>query len=244
MADLLEQTSKFRFQTLLDIGMGDGYASRCFASQGKHVTATGFEIDSYPASPLPDAVKLARDTDICDMSCFADASFDAVWCSHVLEHVQNSGLALAEIRRVLKPQGMLFLVVPEYAPVLVGGHVNTGWNLGTLMYNLVLSGFNVREGEFINHCWNVCGFVSRGELPAVSLRRDRGDLEILAGHFPEEARVHQHMRVTMLNVGWHWHELIRVRAEATFRKVYLHRLMLGWAPPALINALRRLRARD
>lgn len=244
IADLLEQTSKFRFHTLLDIGMGDGLASRYFASQGKQVTATGFEMDTYLTSPLPDAIKLVRNADICDMSCFADGSFDAVWCSHVLEHVQNMGLALAEIRRVLKPQGILFLIVPEYAPVVVGGHVSTGWNLGSLMYNLVLSGFNVREGEFVNHCWNICGFVARGELPSVRLRRDKGDLEILASHFPEEARVRQHMRVTMLQVRWRWHEPIRARAETTFRKVYLHRLMLSWAPPALIDALRRLRARD
>ncbi|WP_446811149.1 class I SAM-dependent methyltransferase [Methylomonas sp. 2BW1-5-20] len=244
MADLLEQTSKFRFHTLLDIGMGDGLASRYFAAQGKQVTATGFDIEAYLSSPMPDTVKLVPNADICDMSCFADGSFDAVWCSHVLEHVQNPGLALAEIRRVLKPHGMLFLIVPEYAPVLVGGHVNTGWNLGTLMYNLVLSGFNVREGEFVNHCWNICGFVARGELPAVRLRRDKGDLEILAGHFPEEARVRQHMRVTMLQIRWRWHESIRARAETTFRKVYLHRLMLSWTPPALIDALRRLRPRN
>jgi len=40
---------------------------------------------------------------------FADASFDAAWSIWVLEHVPNPEMALAEMRRVLKPNGLLFL---------------------------------------------------------------------------------------------------------------------------------------
>jgi SAM-dependent methyltransferase len=243
MQDLLEQTSKFSFKSVLDIGAGDGFASRFFLTQGKDVTATGFDMDSYLSLPLPDNVRLVRDVDICAMSIFPDASFDAVWCSHVLEHVQNPGQALGEIRRVLKSQGMLFLIVPEYAPVLVGGHVCTGWNVGTLMYNLVLSGFNVRQGEFINHCWNVCGFVTRGETPSVELRSDKGDIETLAGYFPQEANVHQHMDAFLPMVRWRWYEPIRARAEASYNRTRRRRRLVNWIPPAVMGILRRLKAR-
>lgn len=41
-----------------------------------------------------------------------ECSFDAVLCSQVLEHVQNLCLTLAEIHRVLKPEGYLILSVP------------------------------------------------------------------------------------------------------------------------------------
>jgi ubiquinone/menaquinone biosynthesis C-methylase UbiE len=40
---------------------------------------------------------------------FRDAEFDAVWTIWVLEHVPNPEQALREIRRVLKPGGLLYL---------------------------------------------------------------------------------------------------------------------------------------
>ncbi len=40
---------------------------------------------------------------------FADGEFDAVWSIWVLEHVPNPEQALREIRRVLKPNGVLYL---------------------------------------------------------------------------------------------------------------------------------------
>ena len=49
-----------------------------------------------------------------DLSClpFASEFFDAVLCNHVLEHVNDDGLALAELYRVLKPGGFAILQVP------------------------------------------------------------------------------------------------------------------------------------
>ena len=43
---------------------------------------------------------------------FRDAVFDAVICSHVLEHVSDDVAALQEIRRVLKPEGLGIIQVP------------------------------------------------------------------------------------------------------------------------------------
>jgi len=40
-----------------------------------------------------------------------DASFDCVICSHVLEHVDDAA-ALAEIKRILAPDGLAVLIVP------------------------------------------------------------------------------------------------------------------------------------
>jgi SAM-dependent methyltransferase len=43
---------------------------------------------------------------------FADAAFDAVLCSHVLEHVGDERAALAELRRVLRPGGWAAIMLP------------------------------------------------------------------------------------------------------------------------------------
>lgn len=40
------------------------------------------------------------------------ASFDVIYCSHVLEHVEDDAKALAEFRRVLHPNGWAILLVP------------------------------------------------------------------------------------------------------------------------------------
>jgi SAM-dependent methyltransferase len=41
-----------------------------------------------------------------------DASLDVVLTSHVLEHVPDTGLALSHLRRVVAPDGVVFVMVP------------------------------------------------------------------------------------------------------------------------------------
>ena len=44
---------------------------------------------------------------------FADASFDAILCNHVLEHVTDDKRAMGELLRVLKPGAWAVLQVPQ-----------------------------------------------------------------------------------------------------------------------------------
>jgi SAM-dependent methyltransferase len=46
---------------------------------------------------------------------FEPASFDAILCSHVLEHVPDDRQAMRELARVLKPGGWALLQVPDVA---------------------------------------------------------------------------------------------------------------------------------
>ncbi len=52
--------------------------------------------------------------DITDISC-PDESFDVVFCSHVLEHVDDDRRAMREIYRVLRPGGWAIVLVPVTA---------------------------------------------------------------------------------------------------------------------------------
>lgn len=53
-------------------------------------------------------------------SAFPDAGFDLVLCSEVIEHVRESSRALAEMRRLLRPGGVLILSTPQrYSPLEV-----------------------------------------------------------------------------------------------------------------------------
>jgi SAM-dependent methyltransferase len=50
--------------------------------------------------------------DVTDLSAFPDGSFDAIICSHVLEHVLEDRRAMAELARVLRCGGWAILLVP------------------------------------------------------------------------------------------------------------------------------------
>jgi len=68
--------------------------------------------------------------------------FDAVFCSHVLEHQRNVGLFIEKIYDVLADDGILAIAVPCHdRKILLGGHI-TSWNAGLLVYNLILGGFD------------------------------------------------------------------------------------------------------
>lgn len=55
--------------------------------------------------------------DVADLTAlkYADGQFDFVYCSHVLEHVDDDQLAMREIRRVLSPRGFGLLMVPIFS---------------------------------------------------------------------------------------------------------------------------------
>lgn len=170
---------------VLDIGVGAGEASSYFMGKGARVTATGIFTGNFGAE-----VTALRSNGLDLVEClanglpFAADTFDACWMSHVLEHTMNPGLALREAWRVLKPEGWLLLTVPPYKPKVAGGHLMTGWNVGQLIYVLVLNGFDVKNGHFARIDYNVCAFARKTNQALPQLHSDIGDIEALTNYWP------------------------------------------------------------
>lgn len=183
---LLKNTLRYKFSSILDIGAGGGGASRFLAMKGKKVTAIGMNFNWYGDLAKRDYpnIEVMDDVAVCEMKIIEDESIEAIWCAHTLEHVRNVGKALDEMFRVLKPEGLLFLSVPPFSHDVVGGHISVGWNIGILMYNLIISGFDVKSGEFIKHKSNIAAFVRKKESLPFKVRLDTTDMETLKEHYP------------------------------------------------------------
>ncbi len=92
---------------------------------------------------------------------FSDDSFDCVIASEILEHLHQDDDALVEIRRILKPDGILAVSVPRYLPEAVcwalsdeyansaGGHVRI-YRRSVLRKKLEAHGFRV-DGSSHEH---------------------------------------------------------------------------------------------
>lgn len=103
----------WRDKAILDAGCGTGMILQHLGNPAKNA---GVDL-------APEAVALCRQrglnnvqqADICALP-FDDAAFDAVICSSVLYHqwVKDIDSALRELRRVLRPGGLLLLNVPAF----------------------------------------------------------------------------------------------------------------------------------
>jgi SAM-dependent methyltransferase len=164
------------FSTLLDVGCGAGFDAAYFAKRGKKVTA-------ITANPTPAQTQYALEnsftiqhTDMNNLS-FENASFDAVLCKHVLEHSISPLASLFELRRVLRPEGYLFLVLPPHHTALIeSGHFTQGWSIGQMIYCLCVTGYEVKNGAFRARIGNIEAVVR----PAASIPNGRGLYELKA----------------------------------------------------------------
>ncbi len=101
---------------ILDGGCGRGFYPR-FIRHVTKATVTGVELDWLPLS-------IAKRTLHCDPAVglakanlyalpFGDAIFDKAILSEVLEHVDDDIRALKEVKRVLRPGGLIAITVPN-----------------------------------------------------------------------------------------------------------------------------------
>ena len=132
---MLRLLSGYTFENVMDIGSGEGEHKRLLEYFGKNV----FSVD------------IAKSADYVGdfMEIEFDRQFDAIWCSHVLEHQRNVGLFLDKIYDCLAEDGVLAIIVPIHPRErLISGHL-TSWSIPLLCYNLVMSGFDCGQAELL-----------------------------------------------------------------------------------------------
>lgn len=110
---------------VLDVGCGGGILCESMARCGAHVTGIDAEAEAIRV-----ATEHAKENElIVHYTCtpieeYDDSSFDAITCMEMLEHVQRPEQVLQHCKRLLKPDGFLFLstisrTVKAYASAII-----------------------------------------------------------------------------------------------------------------------------
>jgi len=138
---ILEELSPKKGEKILDVGCGDGFYLHFLSNLGE------FKLVGLDNNPLAlvsakknlkgKKIKLVEG-DIFKMP-FADNNFDKIICSEVLEHLKDDLAGLKELKRVLKPRGILMVSAPNHNYPFFWDPVN--WILERIFKTHIKSGF-------------------------------------------------------------------------------------------------------
>lgn len=110
----------------LEVGPGCGVYLPTLSSHFTNVTAVDIEqdyLDGLETLLVGHGNITTKIDDITD-SLFEDSCFDLVLCTEVLEHIDGSAAAVAELHRILKPCGLLVLSTPQpFSPLELAAKV-------------------------------------------------------------------------------------------------------------------------
>lgn len=146
---------------ILEIGCGNGWNMSRFAQNGRV---------AYGLDAVPERVKLAQAHGPALLADglqlpFASNSLDMIYIQHVLHHIGDVERALVEVRRCLRPGGILFLVeTVEDNPIIhwgrrlypkwLGDEINAAFTFAGLATQIADSGFRVhRAGQYSILFW-------------------------------------------------------------------------------------------
>jgi len=145
----------FKPKKVLDVGCAKGYLVYALREMG--VEAWGVDISEYAISHGPENVKefLSNvDVDFEELP-FQPETFDLVTALECVEHLQNSNHFISEVKRVLQPNGIVFIMTPK-----------KHWDkLQQLVTGPNPSHVNLQSRLFWIQAFKSLGFVHIGDLP-------------------------------------------------------------------------------
>ena len=129
---------------------------------------------------------------------FPDASFDAVFSYHALEHIPDHHKALAEMRRVLKPDGIFCIGTPNRHRLV--GYIGGGstmvqkisWNLSDMKARLL--------GRFRNELGAHAGY-SSNELKGLLLNHFSTADDVTQSYYQRLYADHRSLVSFLVNSG-------------------------------------------
>jgi SAM-dependent methyltransferase len=176
----------YNFTTVLDVGSGGGEHSEIFTNNNKQVDCVDLGNSLYFKRKKDDKNIIKQNF----LEFATNKKYDLVWCSHILEHQKNVGVFLTKCYDLLSENGLLCITVPPMKKNIVGGHL-TLWNMGLLLYNLVINGIDCSNSRGKCYGYNISVIVEKKALININnlnLSYDIGDLEILKPYFPFEIK--------------------------------------------------------
>ena len=110
---ILKRLGQERTGSILELGIGHGFTTKLFNEHfDRHVVVEGSPVvihqfqNNYPL----DSIEIVESYfEVFD----TDERFDVVLMGFILEHVDDPGLVLERFRKFLKPDGRLFIAVPN-----------------------------------------------------------------------------------------------------------------------------------
>jgi 2-polyprenyl-3-methyl-5-hydroxy-6-metoxy-1,4-benzoquinol methylase len=105
--------------TILDIGCGAGAILRSLQPYYPNLRLFGTDISEIAITEArAHSTNINYEQSTAEKLPYSDNTFDAVLMFEVLEHVENPEQSLCEIYRILKPEGKLYLAVPQEKSLL------------------------------------------------------------------------------------------------------------------------------
>jgi ubiquinone/menaquinone biosynthesis C-methylase UbiE len=103
---------------LLDVGCDGGTLTERVASRAQPDRVVGVDISAqslaYTIAKRPQFDLAVGDA---ERLPFRDGAFEAIFCSEVMEHIENPELMLSEVKRCLTPAGYAVVMVPAETPL-------------------------------------------------------------------------------------------------------------------------------
>jgi len=195
---IIDKLLTLNFDTVLDIGAGECKQSEYLKSHNKKVYTCDYGIGIHNVEQSYDYVGDFN-------KLIFNKKFDAVLCSHILEHQLNVNLFLKNLVSVTKQNGYIVIIVPPRKPFLIGGHVSL-WNAGLVLHNLILAGVDCSQECYIKqYDYNIGIIVKnvKNNIENINLTYDAEDItNLLSGFFPSSLKARDGMNGDILELNW------------------------------------------
>ncbi len=143
---IAKKLSPYMKKDLLDIGAGNGAFLRAVSKENETINLNAYDINERKLNVFSSLENFSHfySGQLEDVT----EKFDVVSVQHVLEHIPDPLSFLSEIKKLIKPGGVLFIQVPDNDKnpfdILVADHV-THFYPETLSYLLELAGYEIVE---------------------------------------------------------------------------------------------------